>query len=589
MTRAGRHRAAARPSSRRRAIVPVAVAIALLAIASAGYAITRSSGGSGDCSGSRIALRIVASPEIAPVVKQAAATFDTDASADDGRCTSTTVTAQDPTSFGESLLDQIDAGGGANATTVWVPDASLWRATLGRRPELAALLPHAVPVIASSPVVLAVPRPMAEALGWPDTQPKWTDLLELARDPRGWGAKGHSEWGQVRIAWRDPLTSTSGLAATTSVYDQVSRDAEAVDDVRRELLTAQSSLTTLGADPAKTMAPLRDSSLSATEALRQTPLMPWTEREVLTFNASKPVVPLAAVYPRDGTLSEEIPLVTLNAKWVTDAQRSAVDRFAEFLVQGQPAAELRSAHWRTPRLGSDATPARGALSTEPAYTPPPPDASTVARVLQNWTALDRQGSILVVLDISGSMNEKVPGAGNATRLDLAKQAILDSLPLFSERTSVGMWTFSRSTTGGKDYTQVLPLGPLSRSVGDTTARQQLQRSVEQLKAKGDTGLYDTVLAAASAAKAGWRVGNNTIVLVSDGKNEDPGSATLDQVVSGLKKQADPKRPVRIISIALGGQADTAALRRISETTSGEAYAARKAEDLEDVFLTALTN
>jgi Ca-activated chloride channel family protein len=210
-------------------------------------------------------------------------------------------------------------------------------------------------------------------------------------------------------------------------------------------------------------------------------------------------------------------------------------------------------------------------------------------VLQNWTALDRQGSLLVVLDVSGSMNEKVPGAGNATRLDLAKQAILDSLPLFSERTSVGMWTFSRSASGGRDYTQVLPMGPLTRSVGAVTARQQLQNSVTRLQAKGDTGLYDTVLAAASAAKAGWRVGNNTIVLVSDGKNEDPGSVTLDQVIASLKKQADPKRPVRIISIALGGQADAAALRRISETTSGEAYLARKAEDLEDVFLTALTN
>ena len=318
-------------------------------------------------------------------------------------------------------------------------------------------------------------------------------------------------------------------------------------------------------------------------------MMPWTEREVLTFNASKPVVPLAAVYPRDGTLSEEIPLITLNAKWVNDAQRSAVNRFAEFLVQGQPAAELRSAHWRTLRLGSDATPARGALSSEPAYVPPAPDASTVARVLQNWTALDRQGSLLVVLDVSGSMNEKVPGAGNATRLDLAKQAILDSLPLFSDRTSVGMWTFSRSTTGGRDYAQVLALGKLSRTVGGISARQSLQNSVTQLTAKGDTGLYDTVLAAAAAAKAGWRVGNNTIVLVSDGKNEDPGSVSLDAVVAGLKKQADPKRPVRIISIALGGQADTAALRRISETTSGEAYAARKAEDLEDVFLSALTN
>jgi Ca-activated chloride channel homolog len=588
--RAGRHRPPP-TTNRKRAIIPIVVAVALLAVASAGYAITRtSSGGSAECGDKAVQLRVVASPVLAPILKRAAAAFDADqASRDDGPCTATSVTAQEPTAFGESLLDSINAGGGASAPTVWIPDASLWRATLARRPELSAVLPHAFPVIAASPVVMAVPRQMAEVMGWPGKQPTWHDLLSMARDPRGWGAEGHSEWGQVRIAWRDPVTSTTGLAATASVYDIVSRDAAEIDDVRRELLTAQSSLSTLGADPAKVLAPLRDSSLTAPEALRQTRIIPWTEREVLAFNASKPVLPLAAVYPRDGTISDEVPMITLGAKWVTDAQREATDRFAVFVVQGQAASELRAAGWRTPRLGTDATPARGALSTEPVYTPPTPNASTIARVLQGWTALDRQGSLLVVLDTSGSMNQKVPSAGNATRLALAKTAIQDSVPLFSDRTGVGLWTFSRSTTGGRDYTSVLPIGSLSRTVGGVTARQALRAAVDGVQAKGDTGLYDTIVAAAAAAKASWRVGNNTIVLVSDGKNEDPGSATLDQVVATLKKNADPRRPVRIISIALGDQADTAALRKISEATSGEAYAVRHAEDLEDVFLTALTD
>jgi Ca-activated chloride channel family protein len=213
----------------------------------------------------------------------------------------------------------------------------------------------------------------------------------------------------------------------------------------------------------------------------------------------------------------------------------------------------------------------------------------VARVLQSWTALDRQGSLLVVVDISGSMNVKVPAAGNKTRLDLAKAAILDSVPLFSDRTSVGLWTFSRNPSGGKDYTAVLPPGSLSRPINGVSARQVLQKAVGRLQAKGDTGLYDTVIAAAGAAKASWRVGNNTIVLVSDGKNEDPGSASLAHVLSALKAQADPRRPVRIISIALGEQADTKALRTISQATAGEAYAARQPEDLENVFLSALTN
>ena len=156
-------------------------------------------------------------------------------------------------------------------------------------------------------------------------------------------------------------------------------------------------------------------------------------------------------------------------------------------------------------------------------------------------ALDRQGSVLVVLDTSGSMNERVAAAGNATRLDLAKQAIADSLPLFSDRTNIGLWTFSRQENRA-DHTVVLDLGPPSRNVGRRDSVQSLQKSLAGLRADGATGLYDTVIAAAAAAQNAWREGNNTIVLISDGKNEDPGSASLEQVLAKLEPSRAPSGP-----------------------------------------------
>lgn len=119
--------------------------------------------------------------------------------------------------------------------------------------------------------------------------------------------------------------------------------------------------------------------------------------------------------------------------------------------------------------------------------------------------------------------------------------------------------------------------------------QSLQTSVARLTADGATGLYDTVISAAAVAQRSWREGNNTIVLISDGKNEDPGSASLEQVLAKLKPLAGTERPVRILSIALGEDADTAALRRLADATGGEAYVARAAEDLDPVFLAALTD
>lgn len=559
-------------------------------VAGVWFAVSRSgdSAAEASCDSTRFPLRISASPEVAPILTKAAAAFDAGtASSVDGRCSTTTVTSVDPEAFGDALGSALEAKGGSAAPTAWVPESDMWRKVLARRPELSAALPRANPVVAVSPTVMAAPRPMAEALGWPKREPSWNDLIDLARDGSGWGARGHGEWGPVRLAWQDPVRNPASLAATVSLYNNTVSPSDPVDDVRRKLLSAQSALTTLGADPAKAFAPLRDGAMTTPEALRQTPLLPWTEREVMAFNRSSPRVPLAALYPSDGVAPAEVPVITLNVPWVTSDQRAALDRFAEFLVQGQAATQFAANGWRTPRLGSDANETLGALSDEPQYTPSSPDADGVATVLQAWSALDRQGSVFVVLDTSGSMNEKVPSAGNKTRLDLAKQAITSSLPLFSDRTNVALWTFSRRDRGA-DYTSISDFGPLSRAVGGSNAREALQSSVNGLKADGATGLYDTVIAAADAARSHWRVGNNTIILISDGKNEDEGSASLDAALAKVKPLADPKRPIRILSIALGDQADAAALAKISSATSGESFVARDVDDLNRVFLAALT-
>jgi Ca-activated chloride channel family protein len=541
------------------------------------------------CGPTRTPLTIAASPSVAPVLTKAAAAFDEGtASWVDGRCTTTTVVSADPEAFGDTLGTALDAKGGANAPTAWVPEASIWREVLARRPELSAALPRTFPVIAVSPAVVAAPRPMAEVLGWPETQPSWAQLLELARNPAGWAALGHSEWGKVRVAWQDPLQDAASLTAMMSLSEWATRDAETVDDVRRSLLEVHAGLTTLHADPKTVFAPLQDSSKSVAEALRDAVLVPTTEHEVTAFNAASPRIPLAALYPTDGVYPNEVPLITVGASWVSPQQRAALDRFAVWLVTGEATQQFAAAGWRTPRLQTEADIRNGVVATEPRFTPAGPNAFTLARSLQGWTALDRKGSVLVVLDTSGSMNEPVPAAGNATRLDLAKRAISESLPLFSDRTNIGLWTFSRFD-GRADYTVILGLSPPSRLVGGVPAMQSLRTSVAGLRASGATGLYDTVIAAASVAQDAWREGDNTIVLISDGKNEDPGSATLEQVLAKLKTLAGTERPVRILSIALGDEADAATLRRFADATDGEAYLARNSEDLDKVFLAALTD
>jgi len=104
---------------------------------------------------------------------------------------------------------------------VWSPASTEWLTLAGRRAGDAAdrFLPEEAPQsIVRSPLVIAMPEPMAQALGWPERDVGWRQLAELATDPDGWAAYGHPEWGPFRIGKTNPKYSTSGLNATIAAF-----------------------------------------------------------------------------------------------------------------------------------------------------------------------------------------------------------------------------------------------------------------------------------------------------------------------------------------------------------------------------------
>jgi Ca-activated chloride channel family protein len=584
---AARHRHA-RPRSRRRwPFVAVGAVVLVALVATIGLAVFRddAEATAAGCTGSAD-LRISAAPALASVLTDYADDFDTWVEDRPGvPCTTTQITSASPQELSAAVGRALD-GDAADAPTTWVPDSSLWRGVLARDPRLASVLPRIYPVVAATPVVFAAPRPMAEALGWPDTQPSWAQLSALAANPAGWASVKHPEWGRVRLDWPDPLTSTAGLGSTVAVYRDLAIGAEATDDLRRRLVTAHNAVSGATGNLSGALAGLRDVGATAADGLRDLPIVPATEQEVVAFNAAKPAVEVVAIYPTEGWVVNEVPVLPLGGDWVSQEQRVASEAFADFVVQGKAQAALQTAGWRATRLDTSVTPASGVVATEPKYTPAQPSQDVLARTLQNWTALDRRGSLLVVLDTSGSMKEEVGTTGKA-RLTVAKEALLASLPFFADQASVGLWTFSR-VAEGNDWTAVVPLGRLDRKVGAGSARDTIASGVPRITAGGDTALYDTTLAAVDAVRGSWQPGPNTVVLISDGKNEDPGSPDLKSTLDRLVNSADPARPVEVVTIALGSGADAQALRNIAATTNGKAYTAARPEDLESVFLAALT-
>ena len=145
-----------------------------------------------DCSGDPITLTLVASPEKAQLIKELAADYMASGRRVGGRCTKIVVSSK---SSGEAMAalargwrKSIDGP----RPDVWSPASSAWvrllqqRTANTNRAGLKLVLKDSSS-IAATPLVVAMPRPMAKALGWPNRQLGWTNLLRLSRNRQGWG------------------------------------------------------------------------------------------------------------------------------------------------------------------------------------------------------------------------------------------------------------------------------------------------------------------------------------------------------------------------------------------------------------------
>jgi hypothetical protein len=103
-----------------------------------------------------------------------------------------------------------------------------------------------------------------------------------------------------------------------------------------------------------------------------------------------------------------------------------------------------------------------------------------------------------------------------------------------------------------------------------------------------TGLYDSILAAYRSARAAYRPECvNTVVVITDGANEDPGSIELPALLTQLRRLHDPARPVHIVTLAYGTGADPAALAQVAKATDGLQFSSPDPRSIGKVFLTAV--
>jgi Ca-activated chloride channel family protein len=530
------------------------------------------------CTGPRATATVAAASDHAAVLRRIAAEWSLTEPRIGAACASVTVLGVESATLA-STLGTSAPGARPDA---WAPESGVWAGLALSRPEAAAALPRTGPALAVTPVVIAVPRERAAALGWPRQKLSWRSVLgALSRDPT-WGPYGHRDWGRFVLGMSDPTRSTVALHTLLAVADADSDGVVGPEEITNELALERS----VGVYATDARLAERTGGSGPVSAF------PATEQQVLAHNAGGEAGQLVPVYPADGIADATHPFLMLHGSWVSTQRAQLVQAFSDFALGGAGRGAYARAGFRSPDRSAagipPATASAGTVATS-YRTRPLPAAAQTAQALVRWRALRRPANVLAAIDTSGSMAELAPGQ-SVTKLAVFQQAAAQAVRLFNARSRLGLWEFSALLDGPRDYRQLVPARPLGTQVGPVDQRTLIIGAADRMAAVGNTGLYDTIDAAYREVQRSWRADQqNILVVMTDGKNEDIAGLSLPQLVSSLRAHADPKRPITAILIAYGADADVGSLNQAAAAVHGRTYWAQNPADIGKVFLAAMVN
>jgi Ca-activated chloride channel family protein len=463
---------------------------------------------------------------------------------------------------------QTKIAGGRLKLTAWTPSSSLW----GRLLNFEADQPYAPdtnPSIVRTPLVIAMWEPMARALGYPKKKLGFADILKLARSKAGWGDFGHPEFGAFKLVHTNPDFSTSGLSAVVAEYYSTTGKKEGlttadITNARDQVKDIEQSIVHYGDTTLFISDQLRSggAGYASAVAMEEATLVDFNQRR---GNRDK----LVAIYPAEGTFFSDNPYITLNAPWVTAAQRKGAASFGAYLEKNIDGATAARYGFRPSDLNAKPsaplTDSNGVDPAQPARVLGLPEPRVLDAVRKAWREDRKPANVLLVVDTSGSMND-------ANRLSNAKQGLRAFLREVAPQDRVGLTIFNDKVT---------PLSPIE-PIRDNRGR--LQGLVSGLVADGGTAIYDaTDAGVAQVSKLADTSRINAVVLLTDGEDTDS-SKTVATLIRELDAQGDSARRVRVFTIAYSAGAAGAAenLGRIATSSGGKPYTG-DTDDIETVY------
>ncbi|APS22747.1 von Willebrand factor [Streptomyces sp. Tue 6075] len=558
----------------------VAIATLLVLAVATGTAVAAKGGllsFSESCEDSAVHLSVVASPDIAPAVRSVAEQARADEVKADGRCLVVEVLARDAHKVAEALA----AGDTEPDFQVWLPDSDLWL-------ERAKGLGEGIPVspsdsVASSPVALAMVPSASRALGWPRKTYTWAELVA--------GALGSD---RVRLGAADPARSATGLLALAGIGASSARQGG--DSDTRVAQTAKVLAERMSDGDAQVLETLARSTSGAEEGNpKRNQAVLISEQAAFTHNAEATGAgKLDLFYPEDGTPLLDYPYTLVNEPRLSTTESRAALRFMNLLGDREARATFAEHGFRAGDGSAEDSlvAAAGGRKPQPYAEPAAeaPSAEALQETLGMWTITVQSARLTTVVDASGSMATLVPGR-NQSRMDVTKESLIQALGQFTPNDEIGLWEFATTLDGEKDYRRLMETKRLGDpAAGGGTHREKLTAAFAGLQPVpgGATGLYDTTLASYKEARSTYVKGKfNALVILTDGSDQDTNGISRSGLIAELKELVDPERPVPVIAIAVGPDADRDEVAEIARITGGDGYEVSDPAEIQAVILQAI--
>lgn len=492
-------------------------------------------------------IEVAVAPELYTVVAKQASTLEQNPTL----CADYVVTR----ASSQSVNQAVEAGG-SNLPDVWIPDSSVWVDDASAKLGAGWLATSGS--VATSPVVVGVPQSQTAVAGLSRT-PSWAQLLSDSSLP---------------VSVQDISASSSALEAM-GIANRAANDHGDRTDLLRSIVRL--SRSTLLPDA------LASRAVQGSTVARAYPL---SEQQLIGFNRANPAKKLQPLVPAEGVPQLDYPFV--RPVKASSAPGTAVDALLASLRSADAKSALSTAGFRVP---DGQPPADSTLPADLKLVEPLKETENVSAV-KSWGDLARDARMLVLIDVSGSMATEVsPGQTRIQLLSSTAKLALDALP---GTTQIGAWAFSTDLGGkGKDYLEVAPnVAEIGNTPAGLAHKKDLNKKLDLLPGfvarNGDTGLYDSIWAAYQSATRSYRDGYvNSIVVMTDGKNDDPrGGLSLQQLLARLRSAYKADKPIKIVAISMGTDTDPAALKQIATATDGLSYVTKNPAEISTVFVDA---